>query len=137
MFEQELSAYWETVVNTRKDGLMVVDRAGTILCVNRAIEADGSDTWSYYQRADLLRGLGRRQEAIEHLERCLALGIDDPLIDLVKYIVQRLRRELASSLAEQGESIERFSPGVKRYFSQIGNAMAVWVDVCKKIMSHE
>lgn len=42
--------------------------------------------------------------------------------------------ELASSLAEQAESSERFSPGVKRYFSQIGNAMAVWVDVCRAIM---
>jgi two-component system response regulator HydG len=39
MFEQELSAYWETVVNTIQDGLMVVDRAGTILSVNRALEA--------------------------------------------------------------------------------------------------
>jgi two-component system response regulator HydG len=39
MLEQELSAYWETVVNTIQDGLMVVDRAGTILSVNRALEA--------------------------------------------------------------------------------------------------
>ncbi len=39
MFEQELSAYWETVLNTIQDGLMVVDRAGTILSVNRALEA--------------------------------------------------------------------------------------------------
>ena len=39
MFEQELSAYWETVVNTIQDGIMVVDKAGTILSVNRAFEA--------------------------------------------------------------------------------------------------
>ena len=39
MFEQELSTYWETVLNTIQDGLMIVDRAGTILSVNRAFEA--------------------------------------------------------------------------------------------------
>ena len=38
MFEQELSTYWETVLNTIPDGLMIVDRAGTILSVNRAFE---------------------------------------------------------------------------------------------------
>ena len=49
MFEQELSAYWETVVNTIQDGLMVVDRAGTILSVNRALEAITG-----YSREDLI-----------------------------------------------------------------------------------
>ena len=39
MFEQELSNYWETVLNTIQDGLMIVDRVGTILSVNRAFEA--------------------------------------------------------------------------------------------------
>ena len=38
MFEQELSRYWETVVNTIKDGVMVVDEGGTIVSVNRALE---------------------------------------------------------------------------------------------------
>ena len=38
MFEQDLSRYWETVVNTIKDGVMVVDKAGTIVSVNRALE---------------------------------------------------------------------------------------------------
>jgi PAS domain S-box-containing protein len=38
MFEQELSRYWETVVNTLKDGVMVVDKGGTIVSVNRALE---------------------------------------------------------------------------------------------------
>ena len=38
MFEQELSHYWETVVNTIQDGLMIVDKAGTIVSVNRALE---------------------------------------------------------------------------------------------------
>jgi PAS domain S-box-containing protein len=39
MFEQELNTYWETVVNTIQDGLMVVDRAGIIVSVNQALEA--------------------------------------------------------------------------------------------------
>jgi PAS domain S-box-containing protein len=38
MFEQELSRYWETVVNTIKDGVMVVDKGGTIVSVNKALE---------------------------------------------------------------------------------------------------
>ncbi len=38
MFEKDLSTYWETVFNTIQDGLMIVDRAGTILSVNRAFE---------------------------------------------------------------------------------------------------
>ena len=49
MFEQELSAYWETVVNTIQDGLVTVDRAGTILSVNRALEA-----LTGYSREDLI-----------------------------------------------------------------------------------
>jgi len=49
MFEQELSAYWETVVNTIQDGLVTVDRAGTILSVNRALEAITG-----YSREDLI-----------------------------------------------------------------------------------
>jgi two-component system response regulator HydG len=39
MLEKQLSTYWETVLNTIQDGLMIVDRAGTILSVNRAFEA--------------------------------------------------------------------------------------------------
>jgi len=39
VFEQEMNTYWETVVNTIQDGLMVVDRAGIIVSVNRALEA--------------------------------------------------------------------------------------------------
>jgi len=38
VLEQDLSRYWETVVNTIKDGVMVVDKAGTIVSVNRALE---------------------------------------------------------------------------------------------------
>jgi two-component system response regulator HydG len=38
MLEQELNNYWKTVVNTIQDGLMVVDRAGMIVSVNRALE---------------------------------------------------------------------------------------------------
>lgn len=39
MFEQELNSYWKAVVNTIQDGLMVVEQAGTIVSVNRALEA--------------------------------------------------------------------------------------------------
>ena len=49
MFEQELSTYWKTVLNTIQDGLMIVDRAGTILSVNRALEAITG-----YSREDLI-----------------------------------------------------------------------------------
>ena len=38
MFEQALNTYWKTVLDTIQDGLMIVDRAGTILSVNRAFE---------------------------------------------------------------------------------------------------
>jgi PAS domain-containing protein len=38
MLEQELNSYWKTVVNTIQDGLMVVDRGGMIVSVNRALE---------------------------------------------------------------------------------------------------
>jgi two-component system response regulator HydG len=35
----EMSTHWETVVNTIRDGLMIVDPKGTIVSVNRALEA--------------------------------------------------------------------------------------------------
>jgi PAS domain S-box-containing protein len=38
MFEQELNAYWKKVVDTIKDGVMIVDRGGTIVSVNKALE---------------------------------------------------------------------------------------------------
>ena len=38
MLEQELNSYWKTVVDTIQDGLMVVDRGGMIVSVNRALE---------------------------------------------------------------------------------------------------
>jgi two-component system response regulator HydG len=38
MLERELNSYWKTVANTIQDGLMVVDRAGMIVSVNRALE---------------------------------------------------------------------------------------------------
>ena len=38
MFEHELDRYWKIVVNTIKDGLMIVDRRGIIVSVNKALE---------------------------------------------------------------------------------------------------
>ena len=38
MFEQELNNYWKTVVDTIKDGVMIVDKGGTIVSVNKALE---------------------------------------------------------------------------------------------------
>jgi PAS domain S-box-containing protein len=38
MLEGELDRYWKTVVNTIRDGLMVVDELGTIVSVNAALE---------------------------------------------------------------------------------------------------
>ena len=38
MFEQELNSYWKIVVDTIQDGVMIVDEAGTIVSVNKALE---------------------------------------------------------------------------------------------------
>ncbi len=38
MFEEEADRYWKTIVNTIRDGIMVVDTSGSILSVNRALE---------------------------------------------------------------------------------------------------
>jgi len=38
MFEQELNRYWKTVIDTILDGVMIVDKAGTIVFVNKAFE---------------------------------------------------------------------------------------------------
>jgi two-component system response regulator HydG len=38
MFEEELNKYWQTVVHTIQDGVMIVDTEGTITSVNRAFE---------------------------------------------------------------------------------------------------
>ncbi len=37
MFEQELDHYWKTVVDTIQDGLMVVNRQGVVVSVNKAL----------------------------------------------------------------------------------------------------
>ncbi|MFP4306650.1 MAG: sigma-54 interaction domain-containing protein [Desulfococcaceae bacterium] len=37
MFERELTDYWKTVVDTIQDGIMIVDKGGTIVSVNRAL----------------------------------------------------------------------------------------------------
>ena len=38
MFEQELSNYWKKVVDTIKDGIMIVDKGGIIVSTNKAME---------------------------------------------------------------------------------------------------
>jgi PAS domain S-box-containing protein len=38
MWEDELTSYWKTIVDTIHEGLMVVDRGGTIVTVNRSLE---------------------------------------------------------------------------------------------------
>jgi PAS domain S-box-containing protein len=38
MFEVELNSYWKKVVDSIKDGVMIVDKGGTIVSVNRALE---------------------------------------------------------------------------------------------------
>jgi two-component system response regulator HydG len=45
----ELSRYWKTVVDTMQDGLLVVDRRGTILSMNKAAER-----LTGYRRSELL-----------------------------------------------------------------------------------
>jgi two-component system response regulator HydG len=49
MFEEELNKYWKTVVDTIQDGLMVVDKGGTIITVNKALE-----TITGYSRKELI-----------------------------------------------------------------------------------
>ncbi|MBN2034666.1 MAG: sigma 54-interacting transcriptional regulator [Deltaproteobacteria bacterium] len=49
MLENELNSYWKMVVDTIRDGLMVVDRAGMIVSVNQALE-----TITGYSRKDLV-----------------------------------------------------------------------------------
>jgi PAS domain S-box-containing protein len=38
MYEKDLNLYWKTVVDTIKDGVMIVDKRGIIVSVNRAME---------------------------------------------------------------------------------------------------
>ena len=38
MFDDEYSKYWQTVVQTMLDGLMIVDREGIIISTNDALE---------------------------------------------------------------------------------------------------
>ncbi len=38
MFEEEVDRYWKTIVDTIRDGLMVVDTSGSILSVNKALQ---------------------------------------------------------------------------------------------------
>ncbi|MBW1749107.1 MAG: sigma 54-interacting transcriptional regulator [Deltaproteobacteria bacterium] len=38
MFEQELNRYWKTVVDTIQDAIMIVDKGGVVVSVNKAFE---------------------------------------------------------------------------------------------------
>ncbi len=38
MYERDLNVYWKTVVDTIQDGIMIVDKGGTIVSVNKALE---------------------------------------------------------------------------------------------------
>jgi len=38
MFEHNLNTYWKTVVSTIQDGIMIVDKEGTIVSINQALE---------------------------------------------------------------------------------------------------
>jgi two-component system response regulator HydG len=49
MLDKELDNYWETVVNTIRDGIMIVNPRGAIVSVNRAFEAITG-----YARADVI-----------------------------------------------------------------------------------
>ena len=49
MVDQELDLYWKTVVNTIRDGIMIVNPQGAIVSVNRALE-----TMTGYRREDLI-----------------------------------------------------------------------------------
>jgi two-component system, NtrC family, response regulator HydG len=49
MLDQELDLYWKTVVNTIRDGIMIVNTQGVIVSVNRAMEV-----MTGYHRHDLI-----------------------------------------------------------------------------------
>lgn len=49
MLDKELDIYWETVVNTIRDGILIVNPRGAIVSVNRALEEITG-----YTRADLI-----------------------------------------------------------------------------------
>jgi len=49
MYERDLNIYWKTVVDTIQDGIMIVDKGGTIVSVNRALE-----TITGYSRDEML-----------------------------------------------------------------------------------
>jgi two-component system response regulator HydG len=49
MFDQELDNYWKTVVNTIRDGIMIVNPQGVLVSVNQALE-----TMTGYSREELI-----------------------------------------------------------------------------------
>ena len=49
LFEQKINKYWETVLDTIQNGIMIVDTDGAILSANKAFE-----TLTGYIRSELL-----------------------------------------------------------------------------------
>ncbi len=49
MFKQDLNVYWKTVVETIQDGIMIVDKKGTIVSTNSAM-----DSIAGYERGELI-----------------------------------------------------------------------------------
>ena len=37
MLQPEINRYWKTVVDTMKEGILIVDRGGVIVSVNKAV----------------------------------------------------------------------------------------------------
>ncbi len=85
MPEQELDRYWKTVVNTIRDGIMIVNTRGAIVSVNRAFE-----TMTGYSQDELL---GKTCGILE-CNACLK-GMDAPddhWCDLFRYGELQTRR---------------------------------------------
>lgn len=60
-----------------------------------------------------------------------------PIIDSIQLTATTYQRgylELANKLEERVMLNEDFTPGVKKYFSQVTSAMRIWVDVCREVM---
>jgi PAS domain S-box-containing protein len=77
MLDQELDRYWKTVVDTIRDGVMIVNTRGAIVSVNRALEQ-----MTGYQRNEMV---GRSCELL-NCDGCVRLGAesDEPWCELFR-----------------------------------------------------